>query len=135
MLKHESTDAVPVTPNEELCRRCAEWAFDRWRGWCSAGTEHWAEKPDLPAVPQLHADRCPRCGGSEGLSVARIVYRSVHGEFNTGLPDYYVLVVLKESPTEGDSAQRWGRPYRDAWVVDRIPLDELEERIRTSRYQ
>ena len=60
-----------------------------------------------------------------------IAYRNVHGPFNTGLPDYFCLVILSEATSE---ASRWGLPYRDVWVVDRIPLDELEERMKNSRY-
>ncbi len=124
-----------MSEERELCRRCAEWAFARWRGWCAAGTAQWAEKPDLPAVPGLHSGRCPRCSGSDGVSIARIAYRNVHGEFNTGLPDYFVLVILEDSSAAWASAQRWGHPYNDAWVVDRIPFDELEERMRDSKYR
>jgi hypothetical protein len=126
------SDIVPGTMNEEMCRRCAEWAFARWRGWCSAGTEHWAEKPDLPAVPHLQSELCKRCGAHEGVDVEPIVYMNVHGPFNTGLPDYFRLVIQPEPRAE---ALRWGRPYKDAWVVERIPLDELEARMRNSRYR
>ncbi len=55
----------------------------------------------------------------------------MHGPFNTGLPDYFRLVILEEPSAE---ALRWGRPYIDAWVVDRIPLEELEgEEVDTNR--
>ena len=69
------------------------------------------------------------------MSIARIAYRNVHGEFNTGLPDYFVLVILEDLSAESASAQRWGHPYSDAWVVNRISLDELEEQMRSSKYR
>lgn len=105
-----------------LCRSCADWAFTRWRGWCSLGTLGWEEKPDLPAVPVLVDGRCPRCGGHHGLAIEEVVYQNYHSEYSTGLPDYYVLAV------DSDPASfhtRWGRPYRDSWITGRVPMEQL----------
>ena len=119
-----------MTP--ELCRTCAEWAFARWRGWCSMGTEDWTEKPNLPDVPSLDGGKCPRCGGADGLKLEDVSYQNVHGPYNTGLPDYFCL---RMDPANLKWGAEWGKPYRDAWASERIPLDELEERMRGSRYR
>ncbi len=110
-----------MTP--DLCRTCAEWAFARWRGWCSAGTETWQQKPNLPDVPLLDGGVCPRCQGSIGVRPEEITYHNFHGPSNTGLPDYYFLDLDPANRTFGE---KWGRPYLDAWVSERIPLDLLE---------
>jgi hypothetical protein len=114
-----------------LCRPCAEWAFACWRGWCSVGTEAWKEKPDLPAVPTMDDGRCSRCGGSDGLNLDQVFYRNVHGPHNTGLPDYFELVIMEHDEF---NARRWGRPYSDAWITARVSLDDLESHMKRSRY-
>ena len=112
-----------------LCRCCAEWAFARWRGWCSIGTERWKQKPDLPDVPHCDASNpCDRCGGTSFLLLDDVYYHSPH---STGLPDYFVLETLTSDPF---NMRRWGRPYLDPWIIGRIPLDALEDHMRSSKY-
>lgn len=117
----------------DLCKACAQWAFARWRGWCSAGTESWRDKPNLPDVPMLAGDRCPRCGGTEGLPTSTVYYSNVHGPYNTGLPDYFKLII--DSSATARSRARWGNPYCDSRVPARIPLDKLEEAMNKSKYR
>ncbi len=115
-----------------LCKACAQWAFARWRGWCSTGTENWSEKPDLPDVPILEGSGCPRCGGTEGLPTSNVYYRNVHGPYNTGLPDYFQLII-DSSGTIG--LGKWGKPYRNKRISARIPLNKLEEAMKFSKYR
>lgn len=113
--------------NDPLCKSCAEWAFARWRGWCSDGTQHWSEKPDLPEVPFLSAGRCPTCSGQTPLPLSSVVYENVHGPHNTGLPDFFRLVIQDEGSTK---LRRFGHPFRDPWITRWIPLSELETEMR-----
>ena len=115
-----------------LCEACARWAFSVWRGWCSSGTESWAEKPDLPAVSMVEAGPCPRCSGTTTVSLSQVYYRNIHGPHSTGLPDYFELVIQDNDPF---NMRRWGRPFLDKWISARIPLDELVARMKHSRYR
>ena len=115
-----------------FCRQCVDWAFSRWRGWCSNGTKSWKEKPDLPEISQLTDEGCPRCNGTEGVDLSEIFYQNYHGEYSTGLPDYFTLGV---NPDNADALQRFGRPYQDSWVTRRIPLDQLDGEMKNSRYR
>ena len=116
--------------DESLCRACADWAFARWCGWCSVGTEDWKEKPSLPAVPLLASGRCPRCGGTAGLRPEDVCYEGVYGPSNSEHPDFFRLVVASNNAAGN---HRWGRPYRDPWVFERLPLECLEGRVIDSR--
>jgi hypothetical protein len=102
-----------------LCRTCADWAFNRWRGWCAHGLD---DPPPVPDVSRLVAGRCPRCEGDEGVTAAHIGYVNLHGEGNTGLPDFFVLRIF-DGPGD-DSWGRWGMPYKDP-KVGRVPTEEL----------
>lgn len=127
VLESESIDSA--TSNLKLCLACAEWAFARWKGWCSEGTEDWRDKPDLPRVPLLSQGPCSRCGGTAGLDRDQIYYSNRHGGGSTGLPEYFTLAI-----DEGGGIPRhtisFGKPYRDPWIRKRIPLAELEARMR-----
>lgn len=119
--------------NAQLCLTCAEWAFSRWRGWCSFGTERWRDKPDLPDVPLLEGGKpCSRCAGTTTVRVEQVYYHNIHGEYNTGLPDYFVLEIHSSDTSD---MRRWGSPFADPWIVDRIPVAELEAHMLTSRYR
>lgn len=109
-----------------LCRHCAEWAFTRWKGWCSSGTESWRDKPNLPDVPSVDTGPCLRCGGIDKLNPRDVYYRNYHGPYNTGLPDYFELITQARDEF---NMRRWGAPFIDAWVVKRIPLDQLEAHV------
>ena len=108
---------------------CARNAFRAWQGWCSMGTERWRgrerDKLPLPDLPQLQDGECPTCGSTESLAPERIYYKNVHGRFNTGLPDYFRLVIAEQP---GPDLRRWGRPYSDDGI-GRIPWPEMLENI------
>jgi hypothetical protein len=111
-----------VADERPLCRACAGWAFERWRGWCADGLD---DPPPVPDVPRVVAGRCPRCGGTVGVAAERIGYANVHGEYNTGLPDFFFLKIF-DAPRD-DSSGRWGMPYRDP-KVGRVPIGDLPRR-------
>jgi hypothetical protein len=106
-----------------LCKNCAEWAFARWKGWCSDGTQQWAKKPDLPDVPFVDDRKCSRCHGVNGIPIDNVYYFNVHGKYNTGLPDYFNLIIRENDPF---NMRRFGSPYSDCWITKRIKLDDLE---------
>jgi hypothetical protein len=56
-------------------------------------TEKWEPRPDLPDISRLLDGRCPRCGTGKPLDPSEIYYKNIHGPYNTGLPDYYVLII------------------------------------------
>lgn len=115
-----------------VCKSCATWAFARWRGWCSVGTETWHEKPDLPEVPELVSGTCPRCGGADTIPIDDIYYCNFHSASNTGLPNYFYLEIRSSDPHD---MRRWGRPFRDPWITERIPLDSLEAHVARGRWR
>jgi hypothetical protein len=77
-------------------------------------------------------DPCPRCGGSETVPVRQIYYCNFHGEHNTGLPNHFYLAIQDEDPHD---MRRWGQPYGDPWITQRLPLDELEQHVARSRWR
>ena len=88
---------------ERLCKDCAERAFSTWRGW--------PKRDAVPSVPFLVEGRCPMCSGSVGLSPEHVVYHNIHGEYSTGLPDYYVLEIHAPDSQQYQFLKKWGRPY------------------------
>lgn len=110
-----------------ICRKCAESAFAIWKGWCSYGTERWSESQKrataIPDVPAIHESECPRCGSSEKLLASDVRYLNIHGPYNTGLPDYFILVIAP------NTSEKWGKPYQDS-NVPRIPIDMVQEFVK-----
>ena len=79
----------------------------------------------LPDLPELRNAECPECGSTEALVPEQIYYRNVHGAFNSGLPDYFKLIIAEE-PTCED--RHWGSPYQDEGL-GRVPWPEVLELI------
>lgn len=78
------------------CEGCSKDILRRWKGW--------PHKDPIPFLPRIESGLCSLCGGSRELSIARVAWSNVHGQFSTGLPDYWLLAVDVEE-------SRWGRPY------------------------
>ena len=97
------------------------------------GTKSWSGRQKrntlLPDLPAMKNGKCLVCGLSEELSAARIFYRNIHGPYNTGLPDYFVLAVEKEPVHDGGFGNKFGRPYRDDGI-GRIPLGKLLDHVK-----
>jgi hypothetical protein len=105
-----------------LCRRCAEEAFRQWRGWCAHGLD---DPPPVPEVPRVVDGYCSRCRATVGIEPAQVGYVNVHGEFSTGLPDFFELRILESAEQVAES--QWGIPYLDS-KVGRVPIEELPKR-------
>lgn len=85
-------DAMSLT----FCQTCATRILATWQGW--------PHKNVVPMLPHLEASACATCGGTTPLRSDRITWYNYHGEFNTGLPDYWLLKI------DGDTT-KWGLPY------------------------
>lgn len=91
------------------CRPCSQTILSKWKGW-----PHRDVVPLLPLVTvrQSNAsatnndyDDCPVCGGTnDTVFNSMIKWLNVHGPYNTGLPDYWLLVI-------SDNKSKWGLPY------------------------
>jgi hypothetical protein len=63
------------------------------------------------------------CAGTEVIKPEQIAYENYHSPTNTGLPDYFHLVI---SAVVAES--RWGKPYRES-RIGRIPLKLLARHV------
>lgn len=80
----------------KYCEICARRIISEWRGW--------PHKQVLPDIPKIENGLCTDCGNSSSLASERITWFNFHSEFNTGLPDYWLLEI--------DGARtKWGHPY------------------------
>ena len=125
--------AGSTSESEPFCLDCAKAAFRAWRGWCSFGTTNWSQQRKeglaLPDLPRLQEGRCPQCGSTGSLGPEQIFYVNVHGPWNTGLPDYFVLKTADGADLQIVGFHRkWGRPYADTGV-GRIRWPEMLRRI------
>lgn len=78
------------------CKECAIPLLGGWRGW--------PLRDPIPLLPLLGEEGCASCGAMEpGISSEDIQWLNYHGPYNTGLPDYWLLV--------SDQKTVWGRPY------------------------
>ena len=79
------------------CGICARPELKEWQGW--------PHKKAIPLLPRILGDTCEACGSAaERIASGRITWFNYHGEFNTGLPDYWLLVI------DGERL-KWGLPY------------------------
>jgi hypothetical protein len=78
------------------CLSCATMALAAWKGW--------PHKAVVPPLPVLVDGSCISCGATDGLASERIRWENVHEEYNTGLPDYWLLQI-------DQGVEQWGRPY------------------------
>lgn len=86
------------------CKGCAIQLLKQWQGWP-------LRKP-VPLLPQVIDGECESCGSqSEVISNTEIQWLNYHGPYNTGLPDYWLLVT--------DQKTVWGLPYHSESVCHR----------------
>jgi len=78
------------------CEACGRRLLAQWKAW--------PHKTAVPILPALIDGACAECGSSNELSSERIHWENVHGPYNTGLPDNWLLQI----DTGNES---WGRPY------------------------
>jgi DNA-directed RNA polymerase subunit RPC12/RpoP len=78
------------------CALCAKEVTGAWRGW--------PHKDPVPLIPRLREGLCEKCGSSEGLKSANIIWLNYHSAYSTGLPDYWILNIDMKG-------NRWGQPY------------------------
>lgn len=80
----------------KYCRKCAESILGNWKGW--------PHKDPIPLLPLIGDHGCAECGSvGEVVLNTEIYWLNYHGPYNTGLPDYWLLVTGKQTV--------WGRPY------------------------
>jgi len=86
------------------CKKCAIPILSQWQGW-----PLW--KP-VPLLPRVRNGSCDACGYQvEVVLSTEIQWLNYHGPYNTGLPDYWLLVT--------DQTTVWGLPYHSETVCDR----------------
>ena len=87
-----------------FCRSCTLSAIEKWKGW--------PIRDAVPVLPILKDSKCPMCGGSDEIISTRISWLNIHGPYNTGLPDYWVLKVSDTKwGFEKNFPSKWGLPY------------------------
>lgn len=78
------------------CKVCSTPILQQWEGWP-------LHKP-VPLLPRIIDGHCESCRSqAEPLAHNAIQWLNHHGPFNTGLPDYWVLIINRDS--------FWGLPY------------------------
>jgi hypothetical protein len=82
--------------NTQYCEGCAKKILSEWKGW--------PHKQVVPTLPEMLEGTCPVCGRLNSLAAERITWFNYHGEYNTGLPDYWLLEIDGER-------KKWGHPY------------------------
>ena len=86
------------------CAKCAFPILKLWRGW--------PLREPVPLLPLVRDGKCEVCE-SQGvvLSNTAIQWLNYHGPYNTGLPDFWLLVA--------DQKTVWGLPYHSESVCPR----------------
>ncbi len=80
----------------EYCKSCATLLLREWKGW--------PLRNPIPMLPQRGDGGCDVCGSLEpGIPSKDIQWLNYHEPYNTGLPDYWLLVYEQKT--------KWGRPY------------------------
>jgi ribosomal protein S27AE len=93
---NESAKSIIEYDSITYCLPCSKVILETWKGW--------PHRKAVPMLPNLDGNECEKCGSSQSLSGHKITWLNCHHEFNTGLPDYWLLEI------EG-KAVKWGRPY------------------------
>jgi hypothetical protein len=88
------------------CKKCSDPILKEWKGW--------PHKDSVPLLPILGIDGCDNCRSAtaDEIPAHNIAWVNVHGEFSTGLPDYWLLRANDPDQEYPDSLiEHWGRPY------------------------
>jgi len=96
-----------------FCAKCSLPLLRQWKGWPHG------RRGVIPLLPALIGRACPTCAGSEALRSEDIAWLNYHGEFNAGLPDYWLLIIAGSSndwvPDDSQAGMavpnKWGIPY------------------------
>lgn len=81
----------------KYCQDCSAPILAAWRGW--------PLKDPVPLLPRVVEGVCECCGraGAALVDNTDIQWLNYHGPYNTGLPDYWLLVSNQKTD--------WGLPY------------------------
>jgi len=85
-----------MTTSVDYCLKCSADILNGWQGW--------PHKVAVPLLPQMVHGHCTVCDGIDVLHSDRITWFNYHSDFNTGLPDYWLLKINGERT-------KWGLPY------------------------
>ena len=86
-----------------FCHSCAIEVLNQWRGW--------PIKNKIPIPPIMEGIVCPVCNGAANLISTCVAWLNIHGPYNTGLPDYWVLSIGEEKEFVKEFPSKWGLPY------------------------
>ena len=100
----------------QYCFNCAQRIFKGWKGW--------PHRDPIPLLPLLEGGKCQGCGSTLKLSSQKINWASYHGEYNTGLPDYWYLLVK-------ESNNKFGLPY---FAEDECPVCNARVIVSEMKY-
>lgn len=94
--ERENQMKPPETENIEFCRPCSLRLLDSWKGW--------PNKDAIPILPVVNEGKCGCCGAMtvDLISNRSLTWMNFHGPYNTGLPDYWEIVIASST---------WGLPY------------------------
>lgn len=87
----------PPEPNSiEFCLPCSLHLLSSWKGW--------PNRDVIPNLPLIDEGNCVRCGAMavDLISNRSLTWQNIHGPYNTGLPDYWIIVT---------GTSKWGLPY------------------------
>jgi hypothetical protein len=86
-----------------FCRSCSISSLKRWKGW--------PIRDPLPLLPLIENGKCKICGGTNDLLSMNIIWLNIHGPYNTGLPDYWILKINEGKTFKKKFISKWGLPY------------------------
>jgi hypothetical protein len=103
---------MTVTSQRQFCLECTKRLIAGWKGWPSPRSgARWPKSGPVPALPVTVEGTCPECGCKEALAPSNILYQNIHGPYNTGLPDYFILVVSSPNDANHEFLKKFGQPY------------------------
>jgi hypothetical protein len=91
-----SNEMTMKTEHHVYCKDCSQSILKKWKGW--------RLRKVIPMLPRMFDGTCEACGGREELEASRIAWLNYHSEYNTGLSNYWLLVISQQQ-------NNWGEPY------------------------
>jgi hypothetical protein len=86
-----------------FCKSCSVPLLTSWKGWPT--------RDRVPILKHLTNGSCPICGSKEEILSINIGWLNYHGPYNTGLPDYWLLVQGKYNDFQRNIFNSWGLPF------------------------